>query len=174
MDVSSTSIGPGKSASLTLQLEPNVNNGVLENSVTISTNDPVRPLQVLKVRAEIQPDIHQISSLEKSKSIFASECRSCHVDKGMDKIGQELYEADCAMCHGSLDERNHVRALSGPRLAEDLQGLRQVISVGTRSGAMPGFSVGAGGPLSDLQIESLVNLFRKWEKTEKEKHSGGR
>jgi len=40
-------------------------------------------------------------------------------------------------------------------------GLRQVIAAGTGHPAMPGFSRAYGGPLSDRQIASLVELLSK-------------
>ena len=166
VDVSSKSIEPGKNASLTVKIEPDAKEGPIEKTITIATNDPNRPLAVLKVRAEIQRDLHQMSSLAKEKSIFSQECRSCHVDKGAGKKGNELYQADCAMCHGSLEERDHVRALNGPRLAEDFDELRAMIARGNRRGTMPGFAKAADGPLTEAEIDSLVDLFKRWKKTE--------
>ncbi|MBI3939818.1 MAG: DUF1573 domain-containing protein [Acidobacteria bacterium] len=174
VDVSSKSIEPGKSASLTLQIEPDAKEGPIEKTITIATNDPRGPLRALRVRAEIQRDLHKMSALEKEKSIFSPECRSCHVDGGTGKTGKDLYQADCAMCHGSLEERDHVRSLNVASLAEDLQELRKTIALGNGRGTMPGFSAAAGGPLSDAQIDSLVDLFIKWQKTEKGRHGGGR
>lgn len=171
VDVSTRSIDPGKSASLTVRIEPDAKEGLVEKSVTIATNDPDGPLRTVTVRAQVQRDLHAMSSLAKEKSIFSQECRSCHVDRGMGKKGKELYAADCSMCHGSLEEKDHVRALNGPRLAEDLEDLRALIAQGNGRGSMPGFSKAAGGPLDDAEIDSLVDLFRHWEKTEKTRHS---
>lgn len=152
-------------------METGASAGPIEKSVSIASNDPAHPTQVLQVRADVQGDLHEMSSLNTRKSIFSLECQSCHVDEGVGKMGRELYQADCAMCHGSLDEADHVRALNGPRLAEDLAELRKMIAFGNERRAMPGFSTAAGGPLTDAQIDSLVDLFRKWEKKEKQRHN---
>lgn len=146
----------------------------MEKSISVAVNDPTRPLHIIKVRAEVQPDLHQASSLDMSKSIFSKECRPCHVDKGIGKMGQELYQADCAMCHGALDTADRRHALDGPLLAKDLPGLRKTIAHGIGRESMPGFSTAAGGPLSEAQIDSLVDLFKKWQKTEKRKHGSRR
>ncbi len=154
-----------------MKLEPRAKEGLVEKAVTVATNDPTGPLQTIKVRAEVQPDLHQMSAMDMSKSIFSKECQSCHVDKGAGKMGMELYQADCAMCHGSLDVADHKHALNGPVLAKDLGELRKTIALGNGRDTMPGFSAAAGGPLSEPQIDSLVDLFRKWQKTERKKHS---
>lgn len=172
MNVSSTSIEPGKSATLTVQLEPQTR-GLIEKTVNIASNDPSGPLRRIVVRAEVQPDVHEASGLNIRKSFFSQECRPCHADKGMGKMGQELFNADCALCHGSLNERNHRRALNGVELAKDLVELRKRIAAGTGRGTPHGFSTAVGGPLSEAQINSLVDLFKKWQvnKMEKKKHN---
>jgi mono/diheme cytochrome c family protein len=142
----------------------------VEKAVTVASNDPSGPFQTLKVRAEVKPDLHQMSALDMSKSIFSKECQPCHVEKGIGKMGVELYQADCAMCHGSLDVRDHKRALNGPVLAKDMSDLRKTIALGNGRGTMPGFSAAAGGPLSEEQVDSIVDLFKKWQKTERKKH----
>ncbi|MBI2820633.1 MAG: cytochrome c, partial [Acidobacteria bacterium] len=128
-------------------------------------------LQTLQVRAEVQQDLHEISGFDKRRSIFSEECRSCHADPAAGKTGQALYESLCATCHGSLEVRDHVRSLNAAHVAEDedLVDLRELIAAGNGRG-MPGFSSAEGGPLSDAQIDSLVELFRKWQKSEKRKH----
>jgi hypothetical protein len=158
MDVSSTSIAPGKSATLTIRVEPEVAQGLVEKTVTIASNDPSRPLQVVRLRAEVEPDFHATSSLDKRQSIFSAQCRSCHADGLEGKSGMNLYKAACASCHGSLEERENVRALDVKKLGADLEQVRRSVALGHDS--IPGFSQASGGPLAAAQVNSLVDLFR--------------
>ena len=159
MDVSSTSIAPGKTATLTVRVEPEVSEGVVEKTVTVTSNDPSRPIQVIRLKAEIEPDFHASSPIAKGKTIFSEECQSCHADKLEAKSGRDLYQAACVVCHGSFEERDHVRSLDAAKLVADLEHVRRSIAQGSR--AMPGFSRSAGGVLDDSQVESLVDLIRK-------------
>ncbi|HRY29799.1 MAG TPA: cytochrome c, partial [Elusimicrobiota bacterium] len=77
------------------------------------------------------------------------------------KKGEELYRADCAMCH-----EHHKMGLRriGPS-AEEMAGkpvkvLQSVIENGAEGSSMPAFHRDVGGPLSDKDVESLVKFIR--------------
>ncbi len=99
------------------------------------------------------------------QSIFDSACRPCHVDPAVGKFGADLYEAACAMCHGS-DSHPVVHGAAAITAGKYLVGkplsyYRDMISKGTGSPMMPGFSDQHGGPLTEEQIRSLVNYFAR-------------
>jgi len=154
---------------MTVRLEP-VGIGLVEKSIFIATNDPTRPLTVLKVRSDVQQDIHEASGVSLRKPVFSAECQSCHITAAAGKAGQELYDVLCAVCHGSLGANDRRTSLSAVRWAQDIKELRKTIASGGYLNLPHGFASGAGGPLSERQIDSLVDLFKKWQTGEKKKH----
>ena len=76
-----------------------------------------------------------------------------------------LYAANCAGCHGTGGKGGAAIALNDPvYLAVAGDGtIRRVISNGVPWTAMPAFARGAGGLLTDEQVEAIVNGIRtRW------------
>jgi len=98
----------------------------------------------------VKPNPHLDGS---TRSIFQGKCAVCHYDPAKGKVsGPDIYNAVCAMCHGSDRE-----GVSGPSLKHhnDAEMLSSVITNGVGSQHMPGFSVDKGGPLTEAQIFTL-------------------
>lgn len=95
---------------------------------------------------------------QNQRAIFEGDCRSCHVTPGEYLTGKPLYDAVCGVCHDSENRADLVPALAKPgeRPAEYW---RPWIENGKPNTLMPGFSQANGGPLSDEQIDSLVNAL---------------
>ena len=78
-----------------------------------------------------------------------------------------LYAENCAGCHGADGHFGAALALAHPvylAIVDD-DGLRRVIANGTPGTSMPGFGRGAGGTLTDAQIDVLVRGMRtRWAK----------
>jgi mono/diheme cytochrome c family protein len=76
-----------------------------------------------------------------------------------------LYAANCAGCHGADGKGDAARGLADPvylRIADDAT-LRRVTASGVPGTAMPAFAKTAGGPLTDQEIDALVNGMRaRW------------
>lgn len=91
---------------------------------------------------------------------------ACHVTKGIGKVGEELFWADCAMCHGFRGTGiNGVAPSLVPLDYHDKDiaaAKRDVIANGSKfHRSMPGFSKEHGGPLNDKEIDSLVQFLQK-------------
>jgi cytochrome c oxidase cbb3-type subunit III len=81
--------------------------------------------------------------------------------------GAELYGRMCAVCHGANGEG--YKADQAPRLAQpDFQAavsdpyLREAIKDGRTGTTMSAWSNGRGGPLSDQDVEELIQFLRTW------------
>lgn len=87
--------------------------------------------------------------------------------------GQQLFDQNCAACHGSFGEGG-----VNPVLPEDIIApissaeylatrddatLKSIISQGQPNFGMSPFSSGNGGPLSDDEIDNIVGYIRSWE-----------
>lgn len=100
----------------------------------------------------------------KRAKIFTGNCATCHVQQGKGKLGDELFKADCAMCHGQNGEGG-----VGPRLISGMwdnpayyQAMRQIVRNGSKTHlSMPGFHQSVGGPLNDVEIESILRALKK-------------
>ncbi len=91
------------------------------------------------------------------QAIFRGECAKCHVDKGRERhSGQELYAADCGICHESSHRATAVPDLHALKQPTDLDYWKTIITFGKPHTMMPGFAAAQGGPLSDAQIASLA------------------
>jgi len=104
-------------------------------------------------------------SLNDRQAVFKGDCRSCHVDKGIAKLGKELYEADCAICHDDQHRAAMVPDLKVPRSHRDLAFWQTWVSEGKVGTMMPAFGQEHGGPLTKEQVTSLVNyLYQNYPK----------
>ncbi|HUS34081.1 MAG TPA: DUF1573 domain-containing protein [Verrucomicrobiae bacterium] len=93
------------------------------------------------------------------QAIFRGDCASCHAKPTLGKKGEELFTAACSICHES-DQR--------AALVPDLMALKQTpteaywdawIRNGKVGTMMPAFALEKHGPLSDEQIQSLVDYL---------------
>jgi cytochrome c553 len=98
-----------------------------------------------------------------AQAVLRGECASCHVQKGEGKLGQELFAADCGICHESAHRADIVPDLAKLNHPTSPEFWKQVISEGKPGTLMPAFAKKKNGPLSDEQISSLVEyLSRKF------------
>jgi cytochrome c oxidase cbb3-type subunit 3 len=78
-----------------------------------------------------------------------------------------LYGENCAGCHGKNGDHGAATNLANPEyeaLIDDAS-LRDVIANGEKGTLMPGFSTKSGGPLTDDQIDVIVQGIRsRWKK----------
>jgi cytochrome c oxidase cbb3-type subunit III len=85
----------------------------------------------------------------------------------MVKSFDTLYGENCAGCHGRNGDNGSATNLANPEyeaLIDDVS-LRDVIANGEKGTLMPGFGLKTGGPLTDAQIEAVVQGIRtRWKK----------
>ena len=73
-----------------------------------------------------------------------------------------LYGENCAGCHGKNGDSGSATNLANPQyqaLIDDAS-LRDVIANGEKGTLMPAFAIQRGGPLTDAQIEAIVQGIR--------------
>lgn len=90
------------------------------------------------------------------QAVFRGDCASCHVAPIGDKTGAELFRAACAICHLAEPRAELVADLMTPKAPRDAAYWRKWITDGREGSLMPGFAPQHGGPLTEAQIESLV------------------
>ena len=155
------------------QMEASVNlagkSGTLVKSVTVYTD---RGSKMLVLNITIQPYVMQaLSASDRAQNvkmaqadwqaIFKGDCVTCHVRRGDGKYGQELYAADCAICHESEHRASMVPDLHALKTPTNYEFWRIWVTHGKPGSLMPGFSTADGGPLSDIQVASLASYLNE-------------
>ena len=91
--------------------------------------------------------------------VFKGECAKCHSDPAADKLGEPLYAAACGICHDSAHRAALVPDLKKLNHPTSPEHWRKWIADGKPGSMMPAFAKAAGGPLTDEQLESLVQFL---------------
>ncbi|CAN5428647.1 hypothetical protein BH10BAC5_BH10BAC5_17510 [soil metagenome] len=160
-----TNFAAGESGVIKITFNSNGKQGHIEKTVMIESNDPVSPQMILTLFFDvaIPTDMSNHMMFSSNQSIFEGVCADCHVTKGIGKIGKDLYDNDCAICHGDAKDHKPHEAIdkNSTKKYTDEQ-LFDYISNGsvTQPTMMPGFHKKNGGPLTDEEISSLVTYIR--------------
>jgi mono/diheme cytochrome c family protein len=78
-----------------------------------------------------------------------------------------LYERNCAGCHGATGRLGAARPLNDPvyLAVAPTERMRQLIATGIPGTAQPAFALSAGGPLTDQQIDVVVQgITARWQR----------
>ena len=81
------------------------------------------------------------------------------------EMGAELYDVNCASCHGADGEGGIGPALNSQEFltaAKDDQ-ITAIITVGIPGSPMSAYSLDFGGPLTAEEIDGLTAYLRSWE-----------
>lgn len=171
VNISSDKIIAGKTAQINVVIDTTGKRGKIAKTLSIKyiyNNKPYEMDYVITFTVSARVKSHESRNLQ--DKIFGIKCGKCHSDPAEDKLGEDLFKAVCGFCHGmnaegasakSFNRLNYLRSFNPEKT-------REIISAGTETGLMPGFSQKHKGPLSEKQIESLVQYIaskrEKWKK----------
>jgi cytochrome c553 len=139
-------------------------NGTVYKTVNVSTDKGSRDLlvtitilpPVVLTMSDADRAHNVIMSSGDRQAVFKGDCVSCHVKPGEGKYGQQLYAADCAICHEGEHRATMVPDLHALKTTTNAEFWQTWIAHGKAGSLMPAFSTAEGGPLSDMQIASLA------------------
>ena len=168
--VEDSEIPPGGQGALEITFDPSAQRGTVRKTLAVTSSDPTDPHLLLTIRAKVEvvappepePGVHPPTG---GQSLLMGDCATCHAQPAKGKTGQPLWAVVCAMCHGSEGQgAEHGPSLRTPDLlsSSDDEDLTVAIAYGTSNPRMPGFAELMGGPLSEEQVRSLVELVRRW------------
>jgi len=157
---------PGEKGKIRITFNSNGKMGHVEKTVLVQSNDKVNDQIILGMSFDIK-----LPSEEEKKhmmvmagaSIFEGVCADCHVTKGIGKIGKELYDADCGICHGEAkDHKPHGPIDKNTAVKYTDDELMNYIKNGSpnQPTMMPGFHKDAGGPLTTEDIMTIIAYVR--------------
>ncbi|MBX9695308.1 MAG: DUF1573 domain-containing protein [Cyanobacteria bacterium] len=175
--IESRVIPAGKETKMDVIVDTSMKQGRVTKTLDVSSNDPEKPVYRVPISMTVPNQHEGLSDKGKAKILTDEKCTSCHVQRGVGLAGKDLFEADCAMCHGE----NAKGAVGGALIFGDydnpdyVKHIRDVISYGSKTHkSMPGFLDKAGGPLIKEQVDSLVDYLKGLSKQEKSKSDGGK
>jgi mono/diheme cytochrome c family protein len=174
-------LSPGGHSEIKATVDLHGKNGNLAKTLTVYSSAGIQNL-ILRLNLPQDPAVamgDRARNMEIAKAdpqaVFKGTCVECHVTPTLDKQGEGLYVAACAICHDPVKwatvnnkpghhERNQMvpdlAALSKPF---SKQGWKITIANGMnkKGSLMPAFSKRNGGPLTDEQLESLAEYTAK-------------
>ena len=157
---------PGEAGKLPVDVLLVAKRGVLYKQVMIDTS--VGPV-MLSVIVQIIPEEgflpqdrakNQILAQANRQAVFQADCARCHSKPTEGKTGPELFTAACRICHEGPTRASMVPDLRNLKKPTDTAYWRQWITQGRPGTLMPAFATTQGGPLSDAQIQSLVDYLK--------------
>jgi mono/diheme cytochrome c family protein len=160
-------IPPGTNGQFGLTVNLAGRNGMQVKTVNVKTGKGFKQLMlkinILPPVIPTQSDADRAHALEMAKAdrqtVFRGDCAICHVKPGGDKYGKPLYYAVCAICHESKTRASMVPDLHNIKTPTNVDFWQTWIAHGKAGSLMPAFSTADGGPLSDMQIVSLVQYL---------------
>ncbi|MBX9687313.1 MAG: DUF1573 domain-containing protein [Candidatus Obscuribacterales bacterium] len=158
-------IAPGETVDLDVVMDTSMKQGDVSKPIEVRSTDPVNPVVTIHIKAKIKSPHGELGS-DRTAKIFTGRCAACHVQQGIGKEGQDLFEADCAMCHGY--RAKGIPSVAPPLIPFDYhdkdfaESMKKIISEGSKiHRSMPGYAKSAGGPLEEKEIDSIVDYLRK-------------
>jgi mono/diheme cytochrome c family protein len=141
--------------------------GTVVKSVRVSTDKGTRDLIVqitmLPPKVPVVTDADRIRQMAIAKvdrqAVFKNDCATCHVQNGNARYGKALFDADCGICHEAEHRASMVPDLRQLKVPTNDDFWRVWIEHGKPGTFMPAFAMADGGPLTDMQIASLVNYL---------------
>ena len=134
-------IQPGDEVDLNFVVDTRGKLGMVEKTITIHSNDPESPWKEIVTFHALPSGMEGADT----QAIFTPACSSCHIDNGINKKHEDLFQAVCAMCHPTAKFNSRGVVLS------------DMISKGQKLIAMPAY----GGHLTKDQIQSLIEFIEQ-------------
>ena len=148
----------GKQGRVTKQLTVNSSVGV--KALLVHSIIPAAPAPAPAENLRGDREKNMEAAKADRQAVFKGDCASCHVAKGVGKMGHDLFVTDCNICHENTPSRAAmVPDLAQPKTPRDQNYWRSWITHGRVGSMMPAFADTEGGPLSKEQIESLVTYL---------------
>jgi len=163
-------IGPGGHCQIPVNMDVRGKSGVIIKSVTIHTDQGYKGVLV---KCTMQPppmdasgmamnrERNQQLALADRQAVFKGDCARCHVAPVIGKMGKDLYTFACGICHDAEHRATMVPDLHALKVTPNAEYWRLFVTHGKPATLMPAFAQSQGGPLSEAQIDSLVDYLVK-------------
>lgn len=158
-------LAPGTNGVIPLTMNLAGKSGTVFKSATVLTD---KGQKMLTVKANMTPPLTMGDDREKNRltaaanrqAVFKGDCAKCHVEPVIGQMGKVLYDKACGICHEAVHRATMVTDLR-TKVPSNAEYWKFNIVHGKPGTLMPAFSQTEGGPLSDVQIASLVEYLVK-------------
>jgi len=154
---------PGAQGQLTITTDLRGKRGSLVKTAIVQASTGTR---VLTYQVDIQEPAtpeerarNQTLAKADRQAVFRGDCTRCHVEPAKGKLGRELFTAACGICHAAEHRASMVPDLRTLRPPPNRANWERWITHGKPDTLMPAFAGKAGGPLTEDQVRSLVELL---------------
>ena len=157
-------MAPGESGPITATVNFAGKSGSFSKLLTVYTSEGQQTL-TLKINVPFDPtqEVRQQrmqQALGNRQMVFKGDCATCHVEKGKGKSGEELFAADCGICHDSEHRAEMVPNLAQINKVTNKDYWKYYLENGGTS-LMPAFLDSKGGPLTAEEIDKFAEFLHK-------------
>lgn len=159
----------GESGQIDVTMKLAGKRGTLAKTVTVNTDRGFKTLIVRAIMEEPAPGVMgesdrmknlQIASANR-QAVFQDDCAACHATPALNKMGAELYQTACGICHEAEHRASMVPDLANLEKETNADYWRTWITTSVEGKLMPAFAIEHGGILNAAQIDSLVDYLVK-------------
>jgi mono/diheme cytochrome c family protein len=100
----------------------------------------------------------QTAALDR-QAVFKGDCARCHFEPTLGKMGVQLYQSGCGICHDAENRAATVPDLHNLKHPMTAALWQEWITDSKPGSLMPAFATAQGGPLTEAQIMSLVDYL---------------
>jgi cytochrome c5 len=155
-------IQPGSTEELKVTVDLRSRRGGLTKTVYVDTTEGEELLLVhveIPVSPALQREMNTVLARGDRQSILRGDCATCHVEPTVGKMGAELFQTACLICHGAEHRASMVPDLTSAKTSRDAAYWEKWIREGANETLMPAFDRSRGGSLDEEQIKSLVEYL---------------
>lgn len=160
-------LAPSSKHEIEVQMDLAGKRGTVAKAVVLLTDHGHQSLQVRVDIAE-QPAAAETNrernlqlAMANRQSVLQGSCAACHATPALGKMGAELFQSACAICHESDQRASSVPDLRQLAKPTDATYWRAWITTSAEGKLMPAFGLEHGGILTREQIDSLVAYLTK-------------
>ncbi len=159
---------PGQGGLLKVEFDARGKFGTLTKTILIYTSVGPTTLTVKVTLPEVPPstardNTERVTNLmlasKNRQAVFQGKCITCHVTPTIGKMGKELYTTACGICHDAEHRASMVKDLKALTYGTTKAHWEHWTRNGKPMSLMPAFEQKQGGPLTEAQIESLVEYL---------------
>ncbi|MEO7412077.1 MAG: DUF1573 domain-containing protein [Opitutaceae bacterium] len=165
-------LAPGERGTVKASVDFLGKEGEIAKDLVVGTVEGTQTLMMVIQVPAMDPAMRQRNqalAAANRQSVFQGTCAACHAAPAESRFGIDLFEAACAICHQAKHQAAMVPNLNVAREKRDAAWWTRWVEEGRAGTLMPGFAKKHGGPLSESQVESLIEYLLATFPTEPKK-----
>lgn len=155
------SYAPGEQGEMEIVVDTKGKKGIIVKTVTVTMENNQVPTVELSLTMKLEPPPHpKIDNVHNINT--EANCKSCHLESGVGQMGIFLYHRVCSQCHGKKGVGGMARALNDEKWQQAINDdyISQKIRLGQAELGMPSYVDGVTPPLTEPQVDSLIQYIR--------------